>query len=56
MSKRDIAFLGGTIALLVAIILPMVTIYIATIAPEEDFFILSFGLSGLFCHIPFQLK
>ena len=47
MSKRDIAFLGGTVALLVAIILPMVTIYIATIAPEEDFFILYFGLSGL---------
>ena len=47
MSKKGIAFLGAVVALLSALILPMVAVYIATIAPEEEFFILYFGLSGL---------
>ena len=47
MSKSDIAFLGAGVALLVATILPMAAICISAIAPEEEFFILYLGLSGL---------
>ncbi len=46
MKKYEIAFLGAGIALLTAIILPIVAVYIST-ATIENWFVLYFGLSGL---------